>query len=211
MIAEQNVNCASVISRPIFARTRLPISSSRSWRRTIASRWRFFSHLDVARGDEVTLRFQKLATQFRNIHGQSDARVAAKIVEDQIDILVDLAGHTANSRLPLFASKPAPILVTYLGYPNTTGLSTMDYRLTDAGPILPVARSASTPKSWSDFRMDFSAINRRRTVPRFQSRRQANRTSRGRSRSAPSTGHQKSLYRRWICGRRSCARFRTPD
>jgi protein O-GlcNAc transferase len=82
--------------------------------------------------DATTERLKGLADHWRNIAHLTDAEVAALIGQDGIDILVDLAGHTAHNRLLLFARKPAPIQVTYLGYPDTTGLATIDYRLTDA-------------------------------------------------------------------------------
>ena len=85
----------------------------------------------VNRPDETTKRIERLVTHWVSIIGKSDEEVATRIRDDRIDILVDLAGHTAKNRLLLFAHKPAPIQVTYLGYPNTTGLPTMDYRLTD--------------------------------------------------------------------------------
>jgi predicted O-linked N-acetylglucosamine transferase (SPINDLY family) len=89
-------------------------------------------YANVRKPDEVTTRVQQLADRWRDIYRSSDEAVAEQIRADQIDILVDLAGHTADNRLLVFARKPAPVQVAYLGYPNTTGLATIGYRITDA-------------------------------------------------------------------------------
>jgi len=68
---------------------------------------------------------------WRDIHRLSDETVAGMIECDEIDILVDLAGHTAYNRLPLFCRRPAPVQCTYLGYANSSGLKEIDFRITD--------------------------------------------------------------------------------
>lgn len=87
---------------------------------------------DAQVADGMTAHLRKLAHKWRDTYNVADMKVADWIREDGIDILVDLAGYTFNNRLPVFARKPAPVQVTYLGYPNTTGLPAVDYRLTDA-------------------------------------------------------------------------------
>ena len=95
------------------------------------SAYEIICYSDVARPDSVTDRIKSLTGSWRDILGMSHEQAAGLIRSDQIDILVDLAGHTAGNRMLLFARKPAPVQVTYLGYPSTTGLTTMDYRITD--------------------------------------------------------------------------------
>jgi predicted O-linked N-acetylglucosamine transferase (SPINDLY family) len=100
-------------------------------------RFEIFCYSNHSQEDEVTARLKTQTDHWRQIAGIADDVVARQIRTDQIDILVDLNGHTANNRLLVFARKPAPVQVTWLGYPNTTGLSAMDYRLTDgyADPV----------------------------------------------------------------------------
>jgi protein O-GlcNAc transferase len=90
-----------------------------------------YCYAEVRSPDAVTARLRSLVKGWFSTCGLSDSEVAERIRQDQIDILVDLAGHTAQSRLAVFAHKPAPIQATWLGYMNTTGLTTVDYRLTD--------------------------------------------------------------------------------
>ena len=87
--------------------------------------------------DAVSARIKALVDHWIPIAFKDDDLVFEQIRDLQIDILVDLSGHTQHGRLPLFARKPAPVQISYLGYPNTTGLQTMDYRFSDvyADPI----------------------------------------------------------------------------
>lgn len=82
--------------------------------------------------DARTARFKTLAAHWRDVARLSDDRLAALIRRDRIDVLVDLHLHTAENRLPVFARKPAPVQLTWLGYPGSTGMPAIDYRLTDA-------------------------------------------------------------------------------
>ncbi|GFO65342.1 tetratricopeptide repeat protein [Geomonas paludis] len=95
-------------------------------------RFEIFCYANVATPDATTHLLQGLCDQWRDIHGMADHNAAALIAGDGIDILIDLAGHTSGNRLPVFCHRPAPVQVTWIGYPDSTGLKEMDYRITDA-------------------------------------------------------------------------------
>jgi len=84
-----------------------------------------------AQADATTQRLKAYAHRWRDVFSLTDESLAQLIRDDQIDVLVDLSGHTANNRLVAFAHKPAPVQATWLGYLNTTGLDAMDWRITD--------------------------------------------------------------------------------
>eukprot|EP00291_Cryptomonas_curvata_P029734 CAMPEP_0172213218 /NCGR_PEP_ID=MMETSP1050-20130122/37465_1 /TAXON_ID=233186 /ORGANISM="Cryptomonas curvata, Strain CCAP979/52" /LENGTH=787 /DNA_ID=CAMNT_0012894015 /DNA_START=137 /DNA_END=2497 /DNA_ORIENTATION=- len=115
--------------------------------------------------DATTRRLRGLADAWRPVCGQRAHEVAEAVRRDGIDVLVELAGHTAGNRLDVMALSPAPVQVTWIGYPNTTGLEAIRYRLTDARadppgaaqPFteelvrLPDASSATPPPSFGSF------------------------------------------------------------
>ncbi|KAK8633119.1 hypothetical protein V6N13_013973 [Hibiscus sabdariffa] len=90
----------------------------------------------VVKADAKTIRFREKVLKkggiWRDIYGIDEKKVASMVRDDKIDILVELTGHTANNKLGTMACRPAPVQVTWIGYPNTTGLPTIDYRITDS-------------------------------------------------------------------------------
>jgi len=113
------------------------------------SAFEIFCYSDVRRPDDMTALLRARADQWRNIKGLSDEQTAQQIRADHLDVLVDLSGHMGNHRLLVFARRVAPVQVTYMAYPNTTGLATMDYRITD---------SASDPPGLTDAQYSESLV-----------------------------------------------------
>ncbi len=124
--------CASAMSPPTSACTSMAATSLPLFRTHDRRRFELTLYSNRVIEDARTAQIRKLADRWRPIADWSDERVAAKVKEDRIDILVDLAAHTAGNRLLVFARKPAPVQVTWLGLTGgTTGLATIDYRFTD--------------------------------------------------------------------------------
>jgi predicted O-linked N-acetylglucosamine transferase (SPINDLY family) len=101
---------------------------------------------DTIPPDDLTARFQMASSRWRDVVGRTDEDMARLIREDEIDILFDLAGHTAGNRLLVFARKPAPLQITWLDYEGTTGLQAVDYLLADRYEVPPEAEGWYTEK-----------------------------------------------------------------
>lgn len=91
-----------------------------------------YCYAELQKADAVTHRLRSLGHHWRTTTGASDTEVAKLVSDDGIDVLIDLAGHSSGNRLEVFSYRPAPVQVTYLGYPSTTGHPEIDYLLTDA-------------------------------------------------------------------------------
>lgn len=90
-----------------------------------------YAYSDASEADAMTARLRGHVAHWRDVYADDDAALYRRIRDDRIQVLVDLAGHTANNRLPVFARRAAPVQVTWLGYGMTTGLPQMDYLLSD--------------------------------------------------------------------------------
>lgn len=122
-----------------------------------------FAYSNVLREDEHTDRMRSYFDEWRDIRDMSDESAAQKIREDKIDILVDGCGHMGDARLEIFAHKPAPIQVTWLGAAWTTGLPQMDYVFFDeymAPEGTPTSEEiVRLPRTWAAFRPGTKALN----------------------------------------------------
>ncbi|HQX27214.1 MAG TPA: tetratricopeptide repeat protein [Alphaproteobacteria bacterium] len=96
------------------------------------AQFEIYAYANLEREDEITERLRKKFDHWHDIAFMDDDAVADLIEKDRIDILMDISGHTRGNRLMVFARKPAPVQVTWLAYPATTGMQAMDYRITDS-------------------------------------------------------------------------------
>jgi protein O-GlcNAc transferase len=95
-------------------------------------RFEIFCYDNWPKPDDTTARLRGYVEHWRPVHALDDDAFERVVRDDRIDLLVDLSGHTLGHRLPVFARKPAPVQATWIGYPQTTGLATIDYRISDA-------------------------------------------------------------------------------
>ena len=103
-----------------------------------------FAYGKVSLDDSITRQIRNAADHYRGINNFSEEKTVKTILEDEIDILVDLAGHTGENCLKILAHKPAPVQATYLGYFDTTGMEQVDYFLTDSQMAPPVTQKYHT-------------------------------------------------------------------
>jgi predicted O-linked N-acetylglucosamine transferase (SPINDLY family) len=96
-----------------------------------------FCYSDRPSPDRMTFRFQKAASQWRDVFGLTDEQLAEQVRADEIDILFDLVGHAPGNRLFMFARRPAPIQITWIDSVGTTGMSAIDYVIADPYEIPP--------------------------------------------------------------------------
>ncbi len=111
-------------------------------------RLEFFCYSNHVLADAVTARIKTLSHAWCDSAAMTDAVLCDRIRTDAIDILVDLSGHTAHSRLPVFASKPAPVQVSWLGYFGTTGVTAIDYVIADPWTLPSSEECRFTEKVW---------------------------------------------------------------
>jgi predicted O-linked N-acetylglucosamine transferase (SPINDLY family) len=90
-----------------------------------------YSNLGVDAEDDITRQYQREVHLYRNINGMTEKAVQKTVLDDGIDVMVDLSGHTTGNELIPLSMRLAPVQIEWLGYPNTTGLDTMDYRISD--------------------------------------------------------------------------------
>ncbi|MDB5872919.1 MAG: glycosyltransferase [Ramlibacter sp.] len=111
-------------------------------------RVQLYAYPTVPLEDELTLRIRGRFTQWRPIAHLGDEQAAGLIAQDDVDVLLDLSGHTAHNRLPLFARRPAPVQASWLGYFATTGLAEMDWVIADRDSVPPEHERHFTERVW---------------------------------------------------------------
>jgi protein O-GlcNAc transferase len=111
-------------------------------------RVQLFAYSNRRKEDSTSQRIKSSCTAWNSVELLTDEALARRIREDGIDILIDLSGHTAHNRLPMFAWKPAPVQVSWLGYFATTGVAAIDYFIADPWTLLPEQESHFSEQVW---------------------------------------------------------------